>query len=357
MAKIILENLTKSFNAREPIRAVDSVNFSVASGEMLALLGPSGSGKTTLLRVIAGLEKPDCGRIVLDGKSVEQTMPEERPVSMAFQYPALLPQLTVIENVVLGLRLRKVPKAEMHSRAKKMAPLLEIQDLLERKPQTLSGGQQQRVALARALITQPSVLLLDEPLANLDPLARSELRDVIRGLQRELALTTIYVTHDQGEASAVADRIALLSSGRLAQVGTAADLYHDPADLFVARFIGPETLNVLHGTLTREGERNLFVERNPGLRIPTSFSKNPLPADKPVLAAFRPESIEIVDHGVPVKLRDSIDYGWKKVLTVDCAGATIRIRTVVKSLPERIQIYIPPHAVFLFDPDSGKRLR
>ena len=247
MAKLLLENVLKTFpgaRGAASVTAVDRFSIEVQDGKLLVLLGPSGCGKTTLLRLIAGLDEPGSGRILLDGQELGRTPPQKRPIGMAFQYPALLPQLTVRQNVGLGPKLRGVPEAETQARVTHLAGLLRIADLLDRLPETLSGGQQQRVSLARALANQPSVLLLDEPLANLDPVSRSELRDAIRAVQQKLAITTIYVTHDQAEAAAIADEIAIMNRGTIEQVGTALELYRDPLSLFVAEFFDPDKPNI-----------------------------------------------------------------------------------------------------------------
>ena len=254
MAGLRIASLSKEFAAGAArIQAVDALNLEVADGELLVALGPSGSGKTTLLRLIAGLETATAGEIILGSETITQKKPQDRRIGMAFQYPALLPQLTVVENISLGPKLRGVSAAEISSRTSELAGLLEITHLLPRAPETLSGGQQQRVSLARALATRPELLLLDEPLANLDPVSRVQLRDTIRKVQQALRVTTIYVTHDQAEAASVGDRIALMNEGRVCGIGTARDLYTDPPNLFVAQFFGPDTPNILPGKFEVDG--------------------------------------------------------------------------------------------------------
>jgi putative spermidine/putrescine transport system ATP-binding protein len=256
MAGVRVANLTKEFAAgRSKVTALDRLNLEINPLELLVVLGPSGCGKTTLLRCIAGLENPTSGEIALGGESLLHKKPQDRRIGMAFQYPALLPQLSVDENISLGPKLRGVSAAERSARTYELADLLEITHLLTRLPESLSGGQQQRVSLARALATRPELLLLDEPLANLDPTSRMQLRDTIRAVQQKLGVTTIYVTHDQDEAAALADRIAIMNEGRVLGIGTAQQLYSDPPNFFVAQFFGPETPNILGGKFDSNGFR------------------------------------------------------------------------------------------------------
>ena len=254
MAELRVANLCKEFSAgQSKVTALDRLNLQINPLELLVVLGPSGCGKTTLLRCIAGLEKPTSGDITLDGASLLHRKPQERLIGMAFQYPALLPQLSVAENISLGPKLRGVSAEERSTRTAELADLLDITQLLGRLPETLSGGQQQRASLARALATRPELLLLDEPLANLDPTSRVQLRDTIRAVQQKLHVTTIYVTHDQDEAASLGDRIAIMNEGRIHGIGTARELYTDPPNLFVAQFFGPEAPNILPGKFETDG--------------------------------------------------------------------------------------------------------
>jgi ABC-type Fe3+/spermidine/putrescine transport system ATPase subunit len=230
-------DISKSFGA---VAAVRNVGLTVASGELLAILGPSGSGKTTLLRIAGGYESCDFGVIRIEGRDVTRLAPERRNVGMVFQNYALFPHMTVLDNVRFGLRMRRLPKLERNRRAAEILSLVNLEGVEHRKPAELSGGQQQRVALARALVIEPAVLLLDEPLANLDRNVRLRMREELRALQRRLRITTILVTHDQEEALAIADRIAVMNSGRIEQTGGALDLCLKPASPFVSRFFGLE---------------------------------------------------------------------------------------------------------------------
>ncbi|HXU67556.1 MAG TPA: ABC transporter ATP-binding protein [Casimicrobiaceae bacterium] len=227
------------------VRAVDEISFAFDAGTLNVLLGPSGCGKSTTLRLIAGLETCDAGRILIGHRDVTRLPPAARSIAMVFQSYALFPHLSVSENILFGLRVRRVPAAERDERLARVADLLGLSPLLERKPSQLSGGQQQRVALGRAIIAQAPVCLMDEPLSNLDAQLRAEMRQEIRALQRKLGITMVYVTHDQVEAMSMADRVVLMREGRIEQNGTPVELYERPANTFVARFIGTPPMNLL----------------------------------------------------------------------------------------------------------------
>ena len=246
MSAIAVENVSKHWTtAAGQVRAVDGVSFTLDPGTLNVLLGPSGCGKSTTLRLIAGLDQPDGGRILIAGRDVTHLSPAQRNIAMVFQSYALFPHLSVAENIVFGLRVRKVDGADRDNRLKRVAGMLGLTGLLERKPSQLSGGQQQRVALGRAIIAEAPICLMDEPLSNLDAQLRQEMRLEIRNLQRTLGVTMVYVTHDQVEAMSMADRVILLSGGRIEQNGAPADLYETPANIFVARFIGTPPMNLL----------------------------------------------------------------------------------------------------------------
>ncbi|MBB5081136.1 ABC transporter ATP-binding protein [Nonomuraea endophytica] len=246
---ISLHGLTKVFPGG--VRALDAIDLTVADGEFFALLGPSGCGKTTLLRTIAGLEIPTSGNIRINEADVTRLPPGRRDVAMVFQDYAIFPHMDVTDNIAYPLRIRKVPRAERVRKAAEVARRLSLADLLHRRPAQLSGGQQQRVALARAIACHPAAFLFDEPLSNLDARLRLEARTFLKRLQRELAVTTVFVTHDQAEALALADRIAVMSAGRMVQIGTPAEIFQRPSTTFVASFIGSTPMNLLPGTSTR----------------------------------------------------------------------------------------------------------
>ena len=350
MAALRIENLSRHFaTARTRVTAVDQLSLVVADGELLVLLGPSGSGKTTLLRMIAGLEKPDSGDILLSDKSIVREKPENRGIGMAFQYPALLPQLSVSENIELGMKLRKITSQDRATRTRELAELLGISDLLSRAPETLSGGQQQRVSLARALAFRPDLLLLDEPLANLDPGSRMDLRATIRAVQQKLRVTTIYVTHDQNEAAAVADRIAILDHGTLQQLGTAAALYRDPANLFVAQFFAPERPNIFTGVVTDNG----FVADDSTLVLPANIA-----ARGNATCVIRPRSIQ-AGGTLESKVEAVQSTGWSTQVMISAAGAKLFAELSADHSPcvgNLFRFRIDPAGLLFFAP-SGERLR
>jgi multiple sugar transport system ATP-binding protein len=263
MARLVLEKVAKNFSGarREKIGAVRGLDLTVEDGQLLVIVGPSGCGKTTTLRLIAGLETPDAGNILLDGKSLAGVAPKDRDVAMVFQNHALFPHLTVWENMALGLRLRKFPRAEIEQRVKAAAEMLGLTTMLERRPTELSGGEGQRAALGRALVRQPQVFLLDEPLSNLDAPLRLQLRGEIARLRRRLATTMIFVTHDQAEAMAMADQVAVMKDGVAQQVARPMDLYARPASRFAAGFIGSPPMNFFEGALVEKNGALHFQER------------------------------------------------------------------------------------------------
>jgi multiple sugar transport system ATP-binding protein len=263
MARLVLEKLAKYFSGarREKIGAVRGLDLTVEDGELLAIVGPSGCGKTTTLRLIAGLETPDAGNIFLDGKSLAGVAPKDRDVAMVFQHHALFPHLTVWENLALGLRLRQFPRAQIQERVKGAAEMLGLTAMLERRPTELSGGECQRAALGRALVRRPRVFLLDEPLSNLDAPLRLQLRGEIARLRRRLGATMIFVTHDQAEALALADWVAVMRDGAAQQVARPLELYQRPASRFVAGFIGSPPMNFFEGALAEKNGALVFQER------------------------------------------------------------------------------------------------
>jgi multiple sugar transport system ATP-binding protein len=249
MAIIEVRDLTKRFDG---VVAVDSIDLASTDGEFLVLLGPSGCGKTTLLRMIGGLEPPTSGDVLIGGNVVTDLPPRARQIAMVFQSYALYPHMTVANNIAFPLKAARLPKAEQDRRIAWAAGILGIDELLQRKPRQLSGGQRQRVALARALVREPTVFLLDEPLSNLDAQRRASARDELQGFQRRVGTTTIYVTHDQVEAMGMGDRIAVMDRGHIRQLGTPSEIYDDPADTFVATFLGSPPMNLVPAAGGRE---------------------------------------------------------------------------------------------------------
>ena len=289
--KLAVKGLTKRFS---PQVTVGPLSFEVMEGEFFSLLGPSGCGKTTTLRCIAGFETPSAGSIALGGQPLDDKPPHRRDVGLVFQNYALFPHLTVFDNVAFGLRLRKIGKAEIAKRVGQILELVDLPNLGERYPAQLSGGQQQRVAIARALVLEPGLLLFDEPLSNLDFKLRIQMRYELRDLQRRLGKTAVYVTHDQSEALALSDRIAILSQGRLEQVGTPSEIYEQPASAFVADFIGSS--NLLQARVSgARGIGDTWVETEHGLALAI-----PRIADAPgatVTLLLRPERFQMAGNG------------------------------------------------------------
>ena len=288
-ATVELIDVVKDYAAH---RALTGVNLSVRPGEFVALLGPSGCGKTTALRALSGLEEVNGGSILIDGVDVVDVPVNKRDIGMVFQSYSLFPHLTAIENVEFGLRMRKIPTAERRTRAAEALDLVGLDHLAGRYAHQLSGGQQQRIALARALVTRPRVLLLDEPLSALDAKVRVQLRDEIRRIQTDLGITTLFVTHDQEEALAVADRVAVMREGNIEQIGTPEELYTAPATAFVAAFVGLS--NRMPATLS-DGRVTLYGETLGVLGCPQVNGR----ANGPVLALVRPEDLFLVSAGTP----------------------------------------------------------
>jgi len=287
MVDVELRDLVKTFG---PVVAVDHVSARVKEGEFFTFLGPSGCGKTTTLRLVAGFEKPDSGEVYFSGKRMNDVPPDKRNTGMVFQNYALWPHMTVFDNVAFGLEMRKTSSEELKKRVLDVLDLVELEGLEKRTPDQLSGGQQQRVALARALVIEPDVLLLDEPLSNLDAKLRVEMRTEIKKLQKRLGITTVYVTHDQKEALATSDRLAIMSVGRIQQIGTPMNIYEEPKNKFVADFIG--LINLFSGKIARLEKKIVWIETDAGFELAASRFEN-LKEEMKVLVAVRPENTEV----------------------------------------------------------------
>jgi iron(III) transport system ATP-binding protein len=295
---IIFEQVTKSFGT---VRAVDEVSLAFPRGALVTLLGPSGCGKTTTLRLIAGLELPNAGSIMIEGRDVTRLAAAERRIAMVFQSYALFPHMNVLENVAYGLVVQGARKASAEADALAMLKTLGLEGLGQRLPSELSGGQQQRVAVARALVLRPQVLLFDEPLSNLDARLRRQVREDIRDLQKRLGLTVVYVTHDQQEALAVSDLVCVMRAGKIAQMGTPRELYDEPADAFIADFMGEA--NVLQGEVLGPGRISLA-----GVSLSSSFRAHSV---GPALLAVRPEAVTLAAQGdgLPGQIRRAAFLG------------------------------------------------
>ena len=265
MTSLRIEGLTKRYGNTN---ALDEFSLKVDSGQFMVLLGPSGCGKTTAVRCIAGLVNPTSGHIYIGDQMVNQLPPKDRDVAMVFQNYALYPHMTVYNNIAFPLKMRKVPKNQIDDKVRNVANLLDIEDLLDRKPKELSGGQMQRVALGRALVREPKVFLMDEPLSNLDAKLRTYMRTEIKKLQKKVGITTLYITHDQIEAMSMADQVAIMKSGLIQQIGTPGEVYQEPANTFVADFVGSPSMNFLKCKIIAKNSEITFESNNIRLQIP-----------------------------------------------------------------------------------------
>ncbi|WP_158922489.1 ABC transporter ATP-binding protein [Acidisphaera sp. S103] len=350
MATLELRDLRKSFG---PVEVVPGVNLDVAEHEFVVLVGPSGCGKSTILRMIAGLEEPTSGDIVIDGAVVTQREPKDRDIAMVFQDYALYPHMTVAENMAFALRYRHVKRADIRRRVSEVARMLEIEPLLQRTPRQLSGGQRQRVAMGRAIVRDPKLFLFDEPLSNLDAKLRVQMRTELRKLRDAVPTTTIYVTHDQVEAMTLADRIVILNHGRIEQIGTPEDVYDTPATAFVASFIGAPAMNLLPARLDH---RQLRLED--GTVLPC-----PLDGARDVLCGIRPESLVWSTqpsgpclHGTALTVEP---LGADTLVTFLVGDTEIAARLPPRSIRragEALTLMLDPAVVHVFDQETGQRI-
>ena len=349
--KITIENLSKKFGN---FTAVNNFNATIESGELIALLGPSGCGKSTMLNMLSGILPVTEGRIYFDNDDVTDIGAEKRGVGLVFQNYALYPHMTVLENIAFPLEIKKVKKAEREAKAIEMAKLVHVDMLLNRKPKELSGGQQQRVAIARALIKNPRVLLLDEPLSNLDARLRIEMREEIRRIQQETKITTIFVTHDQEEAMSISDKIVLMKDGVLQQKDDPQNLYDEPANCFVADFLGNPPINKTHGVV-KDGK--IVLDGDCTVEIP---GVEKIADGTKVTMSMRAESIVVDENGTIETTVDTKYVIGKEVLAYLDLGAH-HVRAYVpaeKELQhgENVKVSLKKTGVFVFDEASGERL-
>ena len=307
MASVTFDGVSKVYD--NGFRAVDDLDLDIRDGEFMVLVGPSGCGKTTALRMLAGLEEISEGELVIDDRVVNDVAPQKRDIAMVFQNYALYPHLSVYDNMAYGLKIQKLSKAEIDERVRRIASVIGLQDLLDRKPKALSGGQRQRVAMGRAIVREPKVFLMDEPLSNLDAKLRVQMRSEVARIQHELAATTIYVTHDQVEAMTMGDRVALLRRGVLQQVDTPMRLYNAPANLFVASFIGSPAMNLFEAQLERRDGHVAATVGDQTLRLDPRTFAEPAELDRysgtKVALGIRPEHLQdaTVETGAPPENR------------------------------------------------------
>lgn len=359
----MLQELTKIFPARNKksggeVTAAKNLNFEIPDGELVSLLGPSGCGKSTTLNLLCGLLKPTSGRIFFGDEDVTDLPAEKRGVGMVFQNYALYPHLTVRQNILFPLQnlkgAERPSKAEMLRKAEEAADLVQIGELMDRRPGELSGGQQQRVAIARALVKMPRILLMDEPLSNLDARLRLQTREEIRRIQRETGLTTVFVTHDQEEAMSISDRIIVMKEGAVQQMGRPQEVYDEPASLFVAKFLGTPPINVLRGTV--KGERLYIGEE--------AVREAPGVPEGEVLAGIRPEGFTLCQGGAFTCALKAVEVMGRDISVV-CThpaleGETLRAIISAENLAqiggEKVRFDLKPGKTFLFRPDDGERI-
>ena len=353
--KVKLENLTKRWGK---VVGADGISLEIGDGEFVAFLGPSGCGKTTTLLMVAGIYKPTEGNISFDERVVNHVAPKDRNVGMVFQSYALYPHMTVFQNISYPLKLKKIPKGEMQERAQRVADMMGIGHLMDRKPAQLSGGQQQRVALGRALVKEPDMLLFDEPLSNLDARLRLSMRGEIKRLQMDLGITSIYVTHDQVEAMTMADRIAVMKEGQLQAYSPPDELYDQPRTFFVASFVGNPPMNFLDVEVVRENGD--YHARREGFDVVIPSERGEKAAGRGnVILGIRPEDITIADEGVSGEIYVVEPLGRDDLIDVHIGEAGVHVLadpTLGLRMGQAIRLNFNTHKVQFFDPQTEKSL-
>jgi multiple sugar transport system ATP-binding protein len=363
MATLTLRDLRKSYGSAEVIKGID---LAIADREFVVFVGPSGCGKSTLLRMIAGLEEITSGELQIDGNRVNHIGPADRGLAMVFQTYALYPHMTVRQNMGFALRLARVPRAERDRKVEEAARILQLEPYLERRPRDLSGGQRQRVAIGRAIVRQPKVFLFDEPLSNLDAALRGQMRIELSRLHEELNATMIYVTHDQIEAMTMADKIVVLQAGRVEQVGSPLDLYHHPANLFVAGFIGSPRMNMLPARVVEPDGAGTTVALSSGQRMSVAVETGTARSGDAVTLGIRPEGLHIDAGGaIPATVSLVERLGGLTLLHVKADGDQEMTVQIEGSDPvrshEQVRLAVDPTACHIFDkagqalPHLGRR--
>lgn len=364
--KVVLEHLTKIFTNKKQkseVRAVDDLNIEIPDGKLIGLLGPSGCGKSTTLYMIAGLQEPTSGHIFFEDADVTDLPPEKRGIGMVFQNYALFPHMTVAKNILFPLESARVPKKEAAVKAFEAAKIVQIENLMDRKPSELSGGQQQRVAIARALVKNPNVLLLDEPLSNLDARLRLQTREEIKRIQRETGVTTIFVTHDQEEAMSISDYIVVMKLGVMQQVGKPQDVYDDPVNLFVANFLGTPPINIFKGEI-KNGGVYIGEERIMDIAYRDTEDKPKIYEGQNIYVGIRPEGFLVDPNGVLTCHIDHLEVMGRDISIVSKHELSTKptVRSIVDSLTDmpregEIKFNLRPQKVLLFDAETEERLK
>jgi sn-glycerol 3-phosphate transport system ATP-binding protein len=358
MAAVSIRNVFKSFGA---VKVIQGISMDVADGEFVVMVGPSGCGKSTLLRMVAGLEDISTGEIAIGERVVNNLEPKDRDIAMVFQNYALYPHMSVYDNMAYGLRIQGRSKADIDKRVQRAAEILELAQLLKRRPRELSGGQRQRVAMGRAIVREPKVFLFDEPLSNLDAKLRVQMRSELQALHQRLKTTTLYVTHDQVEAMTLAQRMLVMNAGKTEQIGAPLEVYSKPATVFVAGFIGSPPMNLIPGRIA-EGGKALASDGDVHVRLPEG---RPTLEGRNVLLGVRPEHFETCEPGaallnpdidfIELLGSDSLVYGH---LGAAKSGARVaaRLHTSVVAKEGHLPLRFAAQHMHLFDPESGKRL-
>jgi len=359
MASITLKNVKKSYGNNAVVHGVDA---EIADGEFIVIVGPSGCGKSTLLRMIAGLEIISEGEVSIGGRVVNNLEPKDRDIAMVFQNYALYPHMSVYNNMAYGLRIRKLSDADIETRVQKAAKILELGDLLQRKPRELSGGQRQRVAMGRAIVREPAAFLFDEPLSNLDAKLRVQMRLEIQKLSRELKTTSIFVTHDQVEAMTLAHRMIVMNAGRVEQIGTPMEVYDNPASVFVAGFIGSPAMNFMPGKIIQSG---IDIGDDIQLELPPA-QREKFAIGQAVTLGVRPEHFTISDlglptgvSGLPLRVESAEALGADSLIHARIAGHGVVVRVdghARHANGEMLHVIPLSDKLYFFDTASGKRL-
>ncbi|MBA4791180.1 MAG: sn-glycerol-3-phosphate ABC transporter ATP-binding protein UgpC [Rhizobiales bacterium] len=351
-ARLELAGLAKQFG-RTPV--LEGIDLAVEPGEMLVIVGASGCGKSTLLRLVAGLETPSAGRVLLDGRDITGLDPAARDMAMVFQNYALYPHMSVFENMAYGLRIRGLSRAEVAAKVDRAAQMLGLGDLLARKPRQLSGGQRQRVAMGRAIVRAPRLFLFDEPLSNLDAKLRLAMRVEIRRLQKRLGTTSLYVTHDQTEAMTLGDRLLVMNAGRPIQVAPPLEVYHRPADIYVAGFIGAPPMNFLPARLSGDGTAATLEG---GRVLPFADGARPGGEGRALTLGIRPEHVEVAPDGIALAVDLVEPLGAETILIGRLPDGQLLSVRVPGAAPgaERILVRLPARHLHVFDAETGLRL-